>query len=220
VQIPAGGQPWAALTPRGGGMSARAPTEDGEPAQPAAAGSLLQAPSWFAAAAVYSAVYAALSPVWSYAAGLRAARQLLRDYSELKVLYREKKRTEMRREWIREDDRLAKAGVDTSGREMPNWDDLIPRTPHPAVVRLEAATASLLRTAMDAAHAHRNAASEAIPAAAGAEAGAASAAPGAALALPAVDTSSEAGIQAAEHAARVAVLDDCINSLFNGAAAL
>jgi hypothetical protein len=174
-----------------------------------AAASLTLVPAWFAAQVVYAAACSVLSPVWSFTSGVRAARQLLQDYAELKVTYREKKRTQMRREWIREDERMAASGVDTSAREMPNWDDLIPRLPHPAALQLEAATATLLRTLMEAAHAHRSAASNDVRLVHDAASGGA-----------APDTSSDSGLHAVEHAARVAVLEDFVNSLFNGASAV
>jgi hypothetical protein len=111
-------------------------------------------PASFAARVIYGALVEAISPTWAFVTGLRTARQLLLDYAELKVLWREKSVTEMRRDWIREDAALQQAGVDTNEREMPDFASMLPRDPHPMVLALEAAAASVLHTSLEGVDSH------------------------------------------------------------------
>ena len=106
--------------------------------------SALQAPSPLLtpASAAELLLSAGLGSVATSSSLLRSARWLLCDYGELKSVWREKRVTELRREWIREDEALAAAGYDTSDREVPDFAAMLPRRPHEIANRLDAAAAS------------------------------------------------------------------------------
>jgi len=98
---------------------------------------------------VYAAVLHVLSPAWSFPCGVRASRQLLMDYADLKTTWCEKVVTERRREFLREEAALAAQGVDVSDREMPDFARAINRSPSPLVVQVEGAAISLLHAALE-----------------------------------------------------------------------
>ena len=65
------------------------------------------------------------------------AKQFLLDYYELKRVWKERKVTEMRRNWIREDTALKQAGYDTSTRNMPDFASSLETGPHNSMIVLE-----------------------------------------------------------------------------------
>lgn len=101
-------------------------------------GSLAVIPAWFALSVVQAGIHDLLcTRTWSYAAGPATARQCLSDYSEMKVIDREKQTTELRREWCRWEEKQKSAGIDTDDIPIPDWNNQIPRTLHPSAPALE-----------------------------------------------------------------------------------
>lgn len=95
-----------------------------------------------------AALLAALTPSpTSWLPLLSSARVLLTDYAELKAMWREKRVTQLRRAWIREDEALAAAGYDTTDRAVPDFAALLPRKPHRAALALDAAVCGGLAAA-------------------------------------------------------------------------
>jgi hypothetical protein len=68
---------------------------------------------------------------------LLTSKQYLLDYYELKRVWKERKVTEMRRNWIREDTAMKQAGYDTSTRNMPDFASNLETGPHSTIILLE-----------------------------------------------------------------------------------
>jgi hypothetical protein len=133
----------AASAPAGGGPAASAPV-----APSPLLVSAVTSPGPLLTPASAAALLAALTPSpASWLPLLCSARVLLTDYAELKAMWREKRVTQLRRAWIREDEALAAAGYDTSDREVPDFAALLPRKPHRAALALDAAVCGGLTAA-------------------------------------------------------------------------
>lgn len=97
-------------------------------------------PSWLASLVLSAGVADTVHPAWSSICGLQISRQALSDYSELKVIEREKATTELRREFCRweESERAAGRGDDVDAYPIPDWPNAIPKGVHASIPLLEA----------------------------------------------------------------------------------